>query len=74
MVKKLFQDLFLKNQNQNLWINKVLFSLFLLYVKFKAIKTYWNGAADHLLLRLVKYFPASFFELFLKENISFVIF
>ena len=35
-----------------LWVNslKVLFSLFILYVKLRAIEIYWNEAASHLLL------------------------
>ena len=36
--------------------SKVLYSLFLLYVKLKAIEIYQNYAADHLLLLNVKVF------------------
>ena len=35
---------------------EVLYSLFLLYAKLKAIKIYWNYTADHLLLPQIKFF------------------
>ena len=34
--------------------SKVLYSLFLLYSKLRAIKIYWNEAADHLLSPQIK--------------------
>ena len=77
-----FPDLFLKNQNlAYILINtlKVLYSLFLLYAKLRAVKIYWNQAADHLFFPHTKLcflnttsgtsLPASFFEWLLKENI-----
>ena len=36
--------------------SKVLYSLFLLYPKLKAIEIYWNSAADHLILLHIKHF------------------
>ena len=47
MVEELFPDYFLKNEHIS--GSKVLYSLFLLYAKLRAIKIYWNYAADHLL-------------------------
>ena len=42
VVKKLFPDQFLKNRNWSfLWI-KVLYGLFLLYAKLRAIEVYYN--------------------------------
>ena len=57
MVEKLVPDLFLKYQNLGyIWINslKILFCLFLLYGKLRAIKIYWNKAAYHLLSPHIK--------------------
>ena len=68
MVEKLFPDPFLKNQkwvylNGQLsmvnWVDQwstVLYGLFLLHAKLRAIKKYWNQAPDQLLLQHVKYF------------------
>ena len=68
----------------NQW-SKVLYCLFLLYGKLRAIKMHWNEAADHLLSPHIKLFQKikrglelvslpRFLHNFFKKNISLVIF
>ena len=54
MVEKLVSDPFLKNLNWADQLSKVLYSLFLLYAKLRAIDIYWKYAADRLLLPNIK--------------------
>ena len=57
--EKLFPDPFPKKARLGISLDqqsKALWSLFLLYAKFKSIEIQWNQAADHLLLPYITLF------------------